>query len=150
MPGAFQVMGIAGELRQVLANLLANSLDARSGRKIVVRASACTDPHGGRGCGLPWQMVGPAWQQRRSISSTHSLRPRARWGTVLDYGCASNWSRNTAARSGFGLRQRDGGKEPRFLSYSLEILGHQSLQDRTTGSPNRQQPESKNHRSPTQ
>jgi PAS domain S-box-containing protein len=43
-----QVMGIAGELRQVLANLLANSLDAigQDGR-IVLRASASTDPNDG-------------------------------------------------------------------------------------------------------
>jgi PAS domain S-box-containing protein len=43
-----RVMGIAGELRQVLANLLANSLDAvgPDGR-IVVRASACVDPRNG-------------------------------------------------------------------------------------------------------
>jgi len=43
-----QVMGIAGELRQVLANLLANSLDAvgKSG-KIVLRASASIDPSDG-------------------------------------------------------------------------------------------------------
>ena len=45
---ALQVMGIAGELRQVLANLLANSLDAigQDGR-IVVRASASIDPNDG-------------------------------------------------------------------------------------------------------
>jgi signal transduction histidine kinase len=44
-----QVMGIAGELRQVFANLLANSLDA-IGRdcRIVLRASASVDPHDGR------------------------------------------------------------------------------------------------------
>jgi signal transduction histidine kinase len=43
-----RVTGIAGELRQVLANLLANSLDAvgPDGR-IVVRASGCVDPHNG-------------------------------------------------------------------------------------------------------
>jgi signal transduction histidine kinase len=43
-----QVMGIAGELRQVLANLLANSLDAagQCGR-IVLRASAYLDPTDG-------------------------------------------------------------------------------------------------------
>jgi signal transduction histidine kinase len=43
-----QVMGIAGELRQVLANLLANSLDAigQDGR-IVLRASASIDPNDG-------------------------------------------------------------------------------------------------------
>ena len=43
-----RVIGIAGELRQVLANLLANSLDAigPDGR-IVVRASACVDPRDG-------------------------------------------------------------------------------------------------------
>ncbi len=43
-----RVTGIAGELRQVLANLLANSLDAvgPDGR-IVVRASACVDPRNG-------------------------------------------------------------------------------------------------------
>jgi PAS domain S-box-containing protein len=58
-----QVMGIAGELRQVLANLLANSLDAigRNGR-IVLRAAASVDPNDGRrrvriavadcGCGM--------------------------------------------------------------------------------------------------
>jgi signal transduction histidine kinase len=45
---ALQVMGIAGELRQVLANLLANSLDAigQDGR-IVLRASAAIDPNNG-------------------------------------------------------------------------------------------------------
>jgi signal transduction histidine kinase len=44
-----RVMGIAGELRQVLANLLANSLDA-IGRdcRIVLRASASMDPNNGR------------------------------------------------------------------------------------------------------
>ena len=44
-----QVMGVAGELRQVLANLLTNSLDSigRSGR-IVLRASASIDPDDGR------------------------------------------------------------------------------------------------------
>jgi signal transduction histidine kinase len=44
-----QVMGIAGELRQVMANLLANSLDAigQNGR-IVLRASASVDPDDGR------------------------------------------------------------------------------------------------------
>lgn len=58
-----RVMGIAGELRQVLANLLANSLDAigPDGR-IILRASASTDPVNGRphiritvsdgGCGM--------------------------------------------------------------------------------------------------
>jgi len=45
---ALQVMGIAGELRQVLANLLANSLDAiGQDGKIVVRASASIDPNDG-------------------------------------------------------------------------------------------------------
>jgi signal transduction histidine kinase len=44
-----RVMGIAGELRQVMANLLANSLDAigQNGR-IVLRASASVDPNDGR------------------------------------------------------------------------------------------------------
>jgi len=44
-----QVMGVSGELRQVLANLLTNSLDSigRSGR-IVLRASASIDPDNGR------------------------------------------------------------------------------------------------------
>jgi signal transduction histidine kinase len=43
------VMGVTGELRQVLANLLANSLDAigHDGR-IVLRASASIDPDDGR------------------------------------------------------------------------------------------------------
>jgi signal transduction histidine kinase len=46
-----QVMGIAGELRQVLANLLTNSLDAvDQDRRIVVRASASVDPDNGRRC----------------------------------------------------------------------------------------------------
>jgi signal transduction histidine kinase len=47
--GTLQVIGIAGELRQVLANLLANSLDAlgQEGR-IVLRASASIDPNDGR------------------------------------------------------------------------------------------------------
>jgi len=42
-------MGVSGELRQVLANLLTNSLDSigRSGR-IVLRASASIGPHDGR------------------------------------------------------------------------------------------------------
>jgi signal transduction histidine kinase len=44
-----QVMGIAGELRQVLANLLANSLDAIGHDcRIVLRASASVDPNNGR------------------------------------------------------------------------------------------------------
>ena len=44
------ILGIAGELRQILANLLANSLDAvgpentRPDRRIVIRASASLDP----------------------------------------------------------------------------------------------------------
>jgi PAS domain S-box-containing protein len=43
-----RVVGIAGELRQVLANLLANSLDAVGAEgRIVVRASACVDPRNG-------------------------------------------------------------------------------------------------------
>ena len=43
-----EVMGIAGELRQVLANLLANSLDAVGpDGKIVMRASASVDPGDG-------------------------------------------------------------------------------------------------------
>ena len=44
-----EVMGIAGELRQVLANLFANSLDAagQDGR-IVLRASASVEPGNGR------------------------------------------------------------------------------------------------------
>ena len=43
-----QVMGIAGELRQVLANLLANSLDAvGQDGKVVLRASASIDPNDG-------------------------------------------------------------------------------------------------------
>ena len=43
-----RVMGVAGELRQVLANLLANSLDATGpDGKIVVRASASIDPRNG-------------------------------------------------------------------------------------------------------
>ena len=44
-----QVMGIAGELRQVLANLLANSLDAvGQDYRIVLRASASVDPNTGK------------------------------------------------------------------------------------------------------
>src|ERR1017187_6443324 len=44
-----RVMGIAGELRQVLANLLANSLDAiGQDCRIVLRASASVDPNNGR------------------------------------------------------------------------------------------------------
>jgi PAS domain S-box-containing protein len=47
--GQLQVMGIAGELRQVLANLLANSLDAIGPDcRIVLRASASVDPNNGR------------------------------------------------------------------------------------------------------
>jgi signal transduction histidine kinase len=43
------IMGIAGELRQVLANLFANSLDAIGPRgQIVLRASASADPYNGR------------------------------------------------------------------------------------------------------
>jgi two-component system, NtrC family, sensor kinase len=44
-----EVIGVFGELRQVLANLLANSLHAvvRDGR-IVLRASAFVDPNGGK------------------------------------------------------------------------------------------------------
>ena len=43
-----QMMGIAGELRQILANLLANSLDAIGlDRRIVLRASASVDPNNG-------------------------------------------------------------------------------------------------------
>ena len=43
-----EVMGIAGELRQILANLLANSLDAIGvDGKIVLRASASLDPRNG-------------------------------------------------------------------------------------------------------
>lgn len=58
-----QILGIAGELRQVLANLLANSLDAIGpDGKIVLRASASCDPFTGKrrvritvsdcGCGM--------------------------------------------------------------------------------------------------
>ena len=44
-----QILGIAGELRQVLANLLANSLDAIGpDGKIVMRASASCDPCSGK------------------------------------------------------------------------------------------------------
>ena len=44
-----QVMGIAGELRQVLANLLSNSLDALAqDSRIVLRASASHDPNNGK------------------------------------------------------------------------------------------------------
>jgi signal transduction histidine kinase len=44
-----RVMGIAGELRQVLANLLTNSLDAiGEDCRIVLRASASIDPNNGR------------------------------------------------------------------------------------------------------
>jgi PAS domain S-box-containing protein len=44
-----RVMGIAGELRQVLANLLANSLDAIGPNcRIVLRASVSIDPNSGR------------------------------------------------------------------------------------------------------
>jgi PAS domain S-box-containing protein len=44
-----RVMGIAGELRQVLANLLTNSLDAVGQNcRIVLRASASIDPKNGR------------------------------------------------------------------------------------------------------
>ena len=43
-----QVVGIAGELRQVLANLLANSLDAiGQDCRVVLRASASVDPNTG-------------------------------------------------------------------------------------------------------
>jgi len=43
-----QVMGAAGELRQVLANLLANSLDAVSQNgRVVLRVSASVDPNDG-------------------------------------------------------------------------------------------------------
>jgi PAS domain S-box-containing protein len=46
-----QVRGIAGELRQVLANLLANSLDAIGPDcRVVLRASASVDPNNGRRC----------------------------------------------------------------------------------------------------
>jgi signal transduction histidine kinase len=39
-------MGIAGELRQILANLLANSLDAiDQNSRIVLRATVSIDPH---------------------------------------------------------------------------------------------------------
>jgi C4-dicarboxylate-specific signal transduction histidine kinase len=46
-----QVIGVFGELRQVLANLLLNSLHAvgRDGR-VVLRASASVDPNDGRRC----------------------------------------------------------------------------------------------------
>ena len=41
-----RVMGIAGELRQILANLLANSLDAiDQNSRIVLRATVSIDPH---------------------------------------------------------------------------------------------------------
>ena len=44
-----QVMGVAGELRQVLANLLVNSLDAIDlDCRIVLRASVSIDPNNGR------------------------------------------------------------------------------------------------------
>jgi signal transduction histidine kinase len=44
-----RVMGIAGELRQVLANLLTNSLDAiGQSSRIVLRASASIDPKNGK------------------------------------------------------------------------------------------------------
>jgi PAS domain S-box-containing protein len=44
-----QVMGVSGELRQILANLLANSLDSvDQGGRIVLRASASIDPADGR------------------------------------------------------------------------------------------------------
>jgi signal transduction histidine kinase len=48
---AIHVLGIAGELRQVLANLLSNSLDAidRKGR-IILRATASVDPVNGKPC----------------------------------------------------------------------------------------------------
>jgi signal transduction histidine kinase len=60
---SLRIMGIAGELRQVLANLLANSLDAIGQNcRIVLRATASVDPHNGHrrvritvadcGCGL--------------------------------------------------------------------------------------------------
>jgi signal transduction histidine kinase len=43
-----QMIGIAGELRQILANLLANSLDAIGlDSRIVLRASASVDPNNG-------------------------------------------------------------------------------------------------------
>jgi two-component system, NtrC family, sensor kinase len=62
-----RVMGIAGELRQVLANLLANSLDAigQEGR-IVLRASASIDPNDGtRASESQWPTVGAAWRWQR-------------------------------------------------------------------------------------
>jgi signal transduction histidine kinase len=44
-----QVMGVSGELRQVLANLLANSLDSiDQGGRIVLRASTSINPDDGR------------------------------------------------------------------------------------------------------
>jgi signal transduction histidine kinase len=44
-----QILGIAGELRQILANLLANSLDAVSHDcRIVIRTSSSLDPASGR------------------------------------------------------------------------------------------------------
>jgi two-component system, NtrC family, sensor kinase len=61
-----EVIGVFGELRQVLANLLANSLHAvvRDG-KIVLRASASIDPNGGKRrvritVGDSGQGIGPA------------------------------------------------------------------------------------------
>ena len=47
--GDLRVIGVSGELRQVLANLLANSLDAveRDGR-IILRASVSLDPNDAR------------------------------------------------------------------------------------------------------
>ena len=86
-------MGIAGELRQVLANLLANSLDAvGQDCRIVLRASASVDPNNGRrriritvaDC------VGMEAGYGEADLSIPSLRPRARSEPALGSGKVSS------------------------------------------------------------
>jgi signal transduction histidine kinase len=122
-----QVIGIAGELRQVLANLLANSLDAigQNGR-IVLRAPLLplirSMGHGASES--QWPTVEAAWRwQRRKISSTLSLPPRVRSEPVLGSGCVSNLLKKITAPLEFGLRQKDGGEERRFPSCSRDTAG---------------------------
>jgi signal transduction histidine kinase len=122
---SLQVMGIAGELRQVLANLLANSLDAvgEDGR-IVLRASASVDPSNGRR--RVRITVSESGHGMALATTKHIFEPffttKGSVGTGLGLWVCKQLVKKIAALSEFGLRLQESGEERRFPSRSRETL----------------------------
>ena len=125
-----QVTGIAGELRQPLANLLANSLDAigQDGR-IVLRASASIDPidgtrrvritvaDGGSGMALPItkNVFDPFFTTKGTV------------GTGLGLWVCKQLIEKTHGSIKLRSRQKDSGEEQRFPSCSRDTPARHSI-----------------------